>query len=181
MQPQQFIRLSELERRLQPAQVFAGAPSLFDPPPQQSPHAPSAPATMLASSAAPAPVAEAPAPARSAPPRPAAPEPVAARPAAPEPAPRPSPVQRPSVVASAVAAPARPQLRPVVHVQPTATAAAESPQRRQSRPASEALARIARGGPVDLREPEIASALGAVRPTLAPPVPVSPAAAATLR
>src|SRR5690606_28387713 len=81
--------------------------------------------------------------------------------------PPPHPVRTTNVVASARASTTQ-AAQPVMYTQaPPATPA-------------EAVARIARGAPVDLSQPAVASALGAARPALAPPVPVSSAVAATL-
>ena len=112
MQPQQFARLPEMERRLPTAVAFAGAPNLFTPP---EPARGSAP-VMLAAAQVPAPTTR------------AAPGPVAAPVAAPAPS-RPAPEQRaqdprapesPAVqaLAAAVAAQRASQTRPAPTMPP---------------------------------------------------------------
>jgi hypothetical protein len=197
MQPQHFARATDIERRLPAAVAFAGAPNLFAPAPVvTTPEAPRTPApgVMLASAAVPAPAtraaAPAPAPAANAQPTsepatrvPEAPAPQALAAAvaqqradqahraeqaarvaaAPRPAPRPAP---------AVEAP-RP-IQPGVHIAP-APARAEPLTRVTRAAAPETTVASALGGASMLGA---ASSLG--RPMLAPPVPVSQAAAATL-
>ena len=189
MQPQHFARATDIERRLPAPVAFAGAPDLFAPlPTPAAPRAPEA-GVMLASASVPAPAARAAAPAQ-----PAATAPVVRAPEAPAPqalaaavaqhraesaqraeqssrtaAAAPRPVPRPAPVAEAP----RP-IQPAVHIAP-------APAR------AEPLTRVTRNA---APETTVASALGAAsmlgaasslgRPMLAPPVPVSQAAAATL-
>jgi hypothetical protein len=164
MQPQHFVRLGDLGRRLPNAVAFAGAPDLFAPAPT------TAPATMLAAAPDRTPAAQ-PGAAQAETPAPqalvatlaaqraeqanriaeaSAPRTVAARPT-----PRPQPQPQP-----------QPVVRPAVHTPPPA-----EPAPRPTRVAAQ--------------EPAVVSALGGAtalgRPMLAPPVPIAPAAAATLR
>jgi hypothetical protein len=157
MQPQHFVRPGDLGRRLPNAVAFAGAPDLFAPSPAE------APATMLAAApergrGAAAGLAETPAPqalvatlaAQRAEQASRIAEASVPRPAPARPAPRPQP---------------QPAVRPAVHTPPPA-----DPAPRPTRIAAQ--------------EPAVLSALGGAtalgRPMLAPPVPISPAAAATL-
>ena len=176
MQPQHFARPTDIERRLPAAQVFAGAPDIFAPPPGAEPPRGAVPQVMLASAPAAAQIARAPATA-TAPTTPApaaqatvrgpeapAPQALAAalaaqraeqasraapRPASPQPAPAPRPVQ------------------PAVHV--------TSPP-----PPAGPVTRVTSAAPP---APSFASALGGAsalgRPTLAPPVPIGSASAAS--
>lgn len=101
MMPAQFVRQSELARRLPAPVAFAGAPSLFAPPPTPEPTP--APAEVMASAAPPAP------PVARAEPR--APDPVRAEP-------RPAEV-RPVAAARPASPPAPPAaIRPALHVEP---------------------------------------------------------------
>lgn len=202
MTPTQFVRLSEMERRLPAARQFAGPPSLFAPtePPGDGSAAPMAiaagtprerPAGLViaaaavpavaAAAAAPAvveaPVAASPAPAAAAP-EPASPaaqtlaavdpqrlDPPRAQPRQAEaPAPRPAP--RAAAPAPRPAAPA-PAVQPAVHVQ----------RRPPAPPAAQTVA-------ANVTRPVVTSSLGVTAlsgaPTLAPPVPIARAAAATL-
>jgi hypothetical protein len=159
MQPQHFVRIGDVGRRLPNAVAFAGAPDLFAPTPTE------APATMLAAAperargAAPAAgQAETPAPqalvatlaAQRAEQASRIAEASVPRPAPARAAPRPQP---------------QPAVRPAVHTPPPA-----EPAPRPTRIAAQ--------------EPAVISALGGAtalgRPMLAPPVPIAPAAAATL-
>jgi hypothetical protein len=173
MQPQHFARAADFERRLPQAVAFAGAPDIFSiaPAPRQAePPVAVAAATPPAAAArsAQAPIQVAAAPAARVPETPA-PQALAAtlaeqraaaanRPVAPPPAPRP-----------AAPRPVQPAVQP---------AAPPSPMPAETR--------IARAAPA---QTTVASALGAgtalggsalARPMLAPPVPIAPAAAATL-
>lgn len=181
MQPQHFVRATDLDRRLPGAIAFAGAPDLFALPPAAEPprgpqaavllaSAPIAPAARAAQQAAPSPAAPQPAqaPAIRVPEAPA-PQALAAALAAQRaeqasraapPAPRPAPAPQ-------VAAPPRP-VQPAVHITPVVAPA--EPATRMTRTAPpEATVASALGG---------ASSLG--RPVLAPPVPVGSATAGTL-
>jgi hypothetical protein len=181
MQPQHFVRATDLDRRLPGAVAFAGAPNLFAVPPAPEPPrgaqqpvplavAPVAPAARAVEQAAPPPTAQQPiqAPTIRVPEAPA-PQALAAALAAQRaeqagraapPVPRPAP-------ASQVAATPRP-VQPAVHITPVVAPA-------------EPVTRITRAAPP---ETTVASALGGAsslgRPVLAPPVPVGSAAAATL-
>jgi hypothetical protein len=197
MQPQQFIRMPEMERRLPAAVAFAGAPNLF------VPEAPAGSAVMLASAQAPAPgavsAAAAAEPSRAA--TPAARRPAPAAPvqavaearrednlrAAEAPAPQvlaaAVAVQRATRAAQPVQAPrpaapprenaARPapvrEVQPAVHVTPVRPAAPPIRTTQATQPAPTYVSAL--GG---------ASSLGLGRPVMAPPVPFSSAAAATL-
>jgi hypothetical protein len=215
MQPQQFIRMPEMERRLPGAVAFAGAPNLF------VPETPAGPNIMMAAAQALAPVAA----------HVAAPEPVrqvvAARRVVPE-APRgdslpAAEAPAPQVLAAAVAVQraaraVQPAPAPAVTPAPTQRAAApvrEAPIREvpvREAPVREAPAREApaRAAPTREVQPAVhvtpvrpsapvvrttqasqpaptfvsalggASSLGLGRPVMAPPVPFSSAAAATL-
>jgi hypothetical protein len=171
MTPAQFVRLAEMERRLPAPRHFAGPPSLFAPIEPTgdgrataialaaaAPRAPSpAPAATVAAAAAPAtPAAGAEAAVRAA-------ATVAAAAVAAVEAPRPAaPAPRVAAAAPRPAPPPAP-VRPALHVERPAPAPA--PQRVATAPA------IA---------PTVVSALGGVGPSLAPPVPIARAAAATL-
>lgn len=199
MTPTQFVRLSDMERRLPAARQFAGAPSLFAPtePPGDGAAAPMAiataqprerPAAAMVVAAAAAPViaatsatppaaapmtatapAAAPAPAPAVVPAPATIQPVAPVVAAAEP-PRPEPAARRSPPAPRVAA-ATP--RPAPAVQP-----AIHVQRRPSAPPR------AQTVAANIPAPTVTSSLGMSAlggaAALAPPVPIARAAAATL-
>lgn len=199
MQPQQFARLPEMERRLPTAVAFAGAPNLFAPPEPVRGSAPvmlataqvPAPTARAAPAPAPAPVV-APAPSRPAPeqraPDPRAPESPAVQALAaavaaqratqtrPAPAmpPRPAPLRdvapRPASPTLAQVAPPRPA--------PIQQAAAEAPMREAP------VRRVSAPAPAAPAAPSFVSALGGGtslgRPMLAPPVPISSAVAATL-
>jgi hypothetical protein len=204
MQPQHFARIGNFERRLPAAVAFAGAPDLFAPPP--APDAPRAPAAgvMLASAPVLAPVPRAAAAAPAAPPsaQPSA-APAARTPETPAPqalaaaiavqraeqASRAEAASRAAAVAAARPAPARPAAPPAM-AQAERPVPATAPAPRPIQPAvhidpaprpAEPTVRVAQAAPP---QTTIASALGSVsalgRPLLAPPVPVSPAAAATL-
>lgn len=181
MQPQHFVRATDLDRRLPGAVAFAGAPNLFAIPPAPEPprgpqaavllaSAPIAPAARAAQQAAPSPAAPLPAqsPAIRMPETPA-PQALAAALAAQraEQAHRASPPAPRAAPAPQAAAPPR-RVQPAVHITPVAAP-------------SEPVTRITRAGPP---ETTVASALGGAsslgRPVLAPPVPVGSAAAATL-
>lgn len=175
MQPQHFARATDLDRRLPAAIAFAGAPNLFAPPPAAEP--PQA-AVMLASASAAAA---------------AAPAARAAQQAAPGRAPAPAqlPNERvqeapaPQALAAALAAqraeqvarpasrpapqPAPRPVQPAVHVAPAPPSAAPVTRVTHVAPPAPTAVASALGS---------ASSLG--RPTLAPPVPVGSASAATL-
>jgi len=171
MLPSQFVRESDLDRRLAPPVAFAGAPSLF-----ADPTAPDARETVLAGRvpAAPAPaavpaasaavtLASAQAPA----PRPQVPPAAMAQPAAaPAPAPTPAPTSAPA-----------PRARAVASAEPAAPARPPTPARATT--AHTSYARAARPAPtlVSAADPVGGSALGAIphgdRPLLPPPVPYS--------
>lgn len=115
MAPAQFIRDTEMERRLPSARPFAGPPSLFGPPemPASVPEALIVPKPTVAAVAAPA--AAPAAPTNSAPPprqAQAEPAPRVSAAVAPPPAPRPAP--------PAVPPPAPPRVTPALHVAPAA-------------------------------------------------------------
>jgi hypothetical protein len=188
MTPAQFVRPADLERRLPPPRQFAGMPSLFAPmepagdgsataialataaprtpapAPVASPAVPdAAPAAMaVAAAPTPAPAAPVPAPAIA-----AAPPPTAA-PAAPPvvvaaaEAPRPVTPRVAAARAAPAPTPAPAPVRAALHVQ--RPAAAVAPQRVAA----------------PVVTPTVVSALGGTGPSLAPPVPISRAAAATL-
>jgi hypothetical protein len=174
MQPQHFARVADFERRLPQAVAFAGAPDIFSiaPAPRQA-----EPAVAVATAA----------PATTAPPARAAqgPAQVAAAPAARVPE-TPAPQALAATLADQRAAAAN---RPVA-TPPAPRPAAPRPVQPAAQPASPpavpAETRIARAAPA---QTTVASALGAgtalggsalARPMLAPPVPIAPAAAATL-
>ncbi|MGK7865985.1 cell division protein FtsL [Falsiroseomonas sp. E2-1-a20] len=201
MQPQQFTRLPEMERRLPAAIAFAGAPNLF------VPETPAGAPIMMASTQAP----QAPAP------QVATPEPVrAAAPAARRPAPA-APVQAVAEAPRtdslrAAEAPAPQVLAAAVAVQRATRAAQPAPAPRAAAPVREVPSREvpARQAPTREVQPAVhvtpvrpaappirttqaaptaptyvsalggASSLGLGRPMMAPPVPFSSAAAATL-
>jgi hypothetical protein len=195
MQPQHFARATDIERRLPAPVVFAGAPDLFAPAPVRAstPEAPRAPqaAVMLASVSAPAPATR------------AAASPAPAQPAA-APAVRAPETPEPQALAAAVAQQRAESARRSEQAARTAAIAprpaprqapaAETP--RPIQPALHIAPAPARAAPVtrvtrnSAPETTVVSALGAAsmlgatsslgRPTLAPPVPVSQAAAATL-
>jgi hypothetical protein len=183
MTPGQFVRPADLERRLPPPRQFAGMPSLFAPmepagdgtataialataaprtpapvaAPAVSDATPAAMAVAAAPTPAPAPPAAAPAVAPAAPPvvvAPAAPPVVVAAAEAPRPVTPRAAAPRP--------APAPAPVRAALHVQ--RPAAAIAPQRVAA----------------PVVTPTVVSALGGTGPSLAPPVPISRAAAATL-
>jgi hypothetical protein len=106
MAPAQFIRETELERRLPAARAFAGPPSLFGPP--ELP--PSVPEALMV----PSPVAAA--PAALAPARPEPPQ----RQAQTEPPPRLSAAVTPSPAPRPAPPPAPPRVTPALHVAPAA-------------------------------------------------------------
>lgn len=184
LQPQQFIRLTDLDRRVPPPVVFAGAPSLFAPPPGTEPNAAVAvasatpPAESSASTLAPGVMLTAArlAAAQSRPGPAASEATTAARRSAPD---RPrtataQPSQRPSEPAEAPAAPPAATVRPAVHIQPL----------RPSGGTGGATQRVIRaesatGGGVTPRDQAIVSVLGSIgRPSLAPPVPITGSALA---
>jgi hypothetical protein len=177
MTPGQFVRPAEMDRRLPPPRQFAGVPSLFAPVEPAgdgsataialAAAAPRAPAPAIVAAAVAAPVAPAsaalaaaPAPAR--PPAPAA---------APDPAPQaavafaaaetPRPAPRP---AAPRPAPPPAPVRAAMHVERPAATPAVVPQRVAA----------------PVTAPAVVSALGGSGPSLAPPVPIARAAAATL-
>jgi hypothetical protein len=194
MTPAQFVRLSEVERRLPAPRQFAGAPSLFAPtePPGDGSAAPMAiataeprglpaAATLAAAAAAvalppaaepaePAPViAAAPAPAIAAAPAPAvapAPRAPAAMVAAVEPARPEPPAPRP---AARAAAPRPAPVQPAVHV-----------ERRPARPPAPQTVAANVPRPAPASSLGFSSLGGGGMPSLAPPVPIARAAAATL-
>jgi hypothetical protein len=164
MQPHHFARITEFERRLPQAVAFAGAPDLLAPEP-----AATTPEVAIAEATPTAPARPVPEPRTVEAPAPRALAAVAAAQRA-EQAARPAPVQRaapPPPPVTTVAAAAQPP-RPVQRAAPT-------PQ-----PAI-AVTRVAQ---TTVAPTAVASALGAAsslgRPMLAPPVPISSAAAATL-
>jgi hypothetical protein len=191
MQPQHFVRPNDLERRLPGAVAFAGAPDLFGPAQRAG--------VMLASARSPAP-----APAAAAMPQPAATQP--AMTAGPQPATA-QPASVAPVAAGAAAAalaeaaarvpetPAPRALAATIAAQRAEQAVRPAPRPAPPRPIQPAVlvtpapampappvTRVTRAAPT---ETTVASALGGVispgRPMLAPPVPIAPAAAATLR
>jgi hypothetical protein len=181
MTPAQFVRPTDLERRLPPPRQFAGMPSLFAPMEPAGDGSATAIALATAAPRTPAPAPAAPAAPVAVPATPAAP-PAMAVAAAPTPAPAPqaaapvvAPAAPPVVVAAAEAprpvtpraaaprpAPAPAPVRAALHVQ--RPAAAIAPQRVAA----------------PVVTPAVVSALGGTGPSLAPPVPISRAAAATL-
>jgi hypothetical protein len=201
MQPQQFTRLPEMERRLPAAIAFAGAPNLF------VPETPAGANIMLAATQAPAP-ATAPEPARAAAPATRRPAPATVQAMAE--APRTDSLHAaeapaPQVLAAAVAAqratraaqpasvprPAAPlREMPVREVQGRDLPARQAPPREVQpavhvtpvRPAAPAIrtTQAAPTAPTYVSALGGASSLGLGRPVMAPPVPFSSAAAATL-
>lgn len=181
MQPQHFVRPTDLDRRLPGAVAFAGAPNLFAIPPAAEPPRSPQPAVLLAS----APIAPAARAAQQAAPSPAAPQPAQA------PAIRTPEAPAPQALAAALAAQRAEQAGRVVPPAPrTAPAPQVAATPRRVQPAvhitpvaapPEPVARVTRAAPP---ETTVTSALGAAsslgRPVLAPPVPVGSAAAATL-
>ncbi len=187
MTPGQFVRLSEVERRLPNARQFAGPPSLFAPaePPGDGSATAMAiataqprglPAATLAAAAA-----AVAAPEAAQPPAPAAPLPAATVPRAPAPAApmvasaeparaEPAPAQP---VAARPAAPARaaPAIQPAVHVE-------RRPARPSRPPAQTVAANDVR--PTAVSSLGFSSLGGGGMPSLAPPVPIARASAATL-
>jgi hypothetical protein len=164
MQPQHFARITDLERRLPAAVAFAGAPDLFAPAPGAA-----QPTMLAAASGAAAQRPATPAPAAQGQAETPAPQALAATLAAQR-------AEQASRIAQQTAAPRpapppRPAPRPVAPVQPAVVPAA-APAPEPPRP------------PRVPQETAVASALGATgalgRPLLAPPVPIAPAAAATL-
>jgi hypothetical protein len=197
MQPQQFIRMPEMERRLPVAVAFAGAPNLFVP---QAPSGPGAAAVMMAAAQVPAPAAPAAEAARAA--TPAARRPAPVQPAAEAPrgdSLRAAEAPAPQVLAAAVAVQRASRAAPVA---PAAQPAPAAPAARQATPMREAPAREVQPAvhvtPLRQAAPQIrttqapqpaptyvsalggASSLGLGRPVMAPPVPFSSAVAATL-
>ena len=175
--PTQFTSWTEFEKHLPPV----GAPVVEAPP--LEPEAPSAKLPDPVADVKPEAKPEAAHPlvvavARPAQPAPA-PRPVPAQAA--QPAPRPVPPTDPSASAAPPPAPAHPAAPHPVAVSahpappPRAVAAYVPP----SGSPAEAVARIARGGPVDPATPAVASALGMARAMMAPPS-VTPASAATI-
>ena len=188
MTPTQFVRMGEIERRLPNARQFAGPPSLFAPtePPGDGSATAIAiaaaqprglPAATLAAAAAavavPQPAAAAPSPEPAATPAPA---PAAVAPAAPviaavEPvrpqtpaAPRPAPQTR-----VAAAAPRPAPVQPAIHVDRRA------PQAPQPQTVAATVPRAAPASSLGF-----SSLGGGGAPSLAPPVPIARASAATL-
>lgn len=196
MTPAQFVRLNEVERRLPAPRSFAGTPSLFAPvepagdgsatqiaiaaaeprnraaPPATTTPAATTPAPIAVASVAAAVVA---APAVAAAVRPAEPAPPAPAPAAvaaAEPPAAPRPAERRLAAAPAqrqASAPAAP-VRPALHVERTASAP----------PAAQRVAAVRPPAAATVVQPTVVSALGGSGPSLAPPVPIARAAAATL-
>jgi hypothetical protein len=184
MQPQHFARATDMDRRLPGAVAFAGAPNLFAAPPAPEPARGTQPQVMLASTPVAAPAARA--AASAAPPAPAQPaaQPGVRVPETPSPqalaaalaAQRAEQASRaaarpPATAPQAAPQPAAPRpVQPAVHVTPGAAPAAPTTR----------VTRAAEPAPT----PTFASALGSAsalgRPTLAPPVPVGSASAATL-
>jgi hypothetical protein len=180
MQPQHFARPTDIERRLPGAIAFAGAPDLFAAPPVPEPPRGAQPPVMLASAPVAAVVTRAATPAATPAvvpggrmPEAPAPQALAAALAAQRadqtnraapPMPRPAPPSAPTALAS----PAPRAVQQAVHVTPAAAAA-------------EPVTRVTRAAPP---ETTFVSALGGAsalgRPSLAPPVPVGSASAATL-
>ncbi len=167
MQPTHFSRFGELDRRLPAAIAFAGAPDLFAPPPGAPRETPP---VMVA----------------AAPTRPASP------PAAPSPAPtgRPAEAPAPQALAAAVAQQRAEQASRAEAAARAARAAPPAAIAAQARPSpsaapppaiSERPTRLTQAAPAIASGSVLGAASALGRPMLAPPVPVSPAAAATLR
>lgn len=193
MAPAQFVRTTELERRLPAARTFAAPASLFAPtePPGDGRAAPLAIATAEPRNRPPVAAPAAPVAPTAA--EPAAPEPAAAvvvAAMAPAAAAAPPGLTAPAAAAAAVAA-----------VQATRPAAARTPEQQGPRLASAAAARPtpapaaprppvqralhveqpAQANPVQrVAAPPITSVLATGGPALAPPVPIARASAATL-
>lgn len=173
MTPTQFVRSAELERRLPPPRQFAGVPSLF---------APVEPAGDGSATA----IALAPAAPRATAPTPAAPPPaavVAAAPAAPAPTQATPPAAAPAapVVIAAAETPRPATPRPAAPAAAPRPAPPPAPVRAAlhvERPATTTVAPQRVAAPVVT--PTVVSALGGSGPALAPPVPISRAAAAAL-
>lgn len=196
MQPQQFTRLPEMTRRLPGAVAFAGAPNLFVPE-----HPAPRGDVMLAAAQVPAPAAPAPiaapptAPARAAAPPRRAPAPAAENLRQSEEAPAPQALA--ATMAAQRAAPLRSAPPPVparaAPLRDTSPPAAQAQAPAPSRPVRPAIhvapapaappirtTQAAPTAPTFVSALGNASSLGLGRPMLAPPVPISSAAAATL-
>jgi hypothetical protein len=175
MTPTQFVRMAEMERRLPGARAFAGQPSLFAPTEPAGDGSATAialaaaaprerPAAMIAA-VAPVTAPAGPAPA-AAPPQSASPPPAAAAPAL------------AAVEAPARAAPARVAAAAPRAVPPSAPGPA--PVRQAMHVERPAAAVVPQRVAAPIASPAVVSALGGVGPSLAPPVPIARAAAATL-
>ena len=178
MQPQHFARPTDIERRLPAAQVFAGAPDIFAPPPGAEPPRGAAPQVMLASATTAAPIARAAAaaPTVTVPAAQATAQPTARGPEAPAPQALAAALaaQRAEQASRAAPRPASPQPAPAPRpVQPAVHVTSPPP------PAGP-VTRVTSAAPP---APSFASALGGAsalgRPTLAPPVPIGSASAAS--
>jgi hypothetical protein len=170
MTPGQFVRLAEIERRLPAPRHFAGPPSLFAPIEPTGDGRATAIALAAAAPRAPAPtpaaqVAASPAPVPATAQAAAVPAAAATAAAAVAAAEAPRPAAQTPRVAAAAPRPAPPPapVRPALHVERPAPAPA--PPRVAAAPAI---------------TPTVVSALGGAGPSLAPPVPIARAAAATL-
>jgi hypothetical protein len=172
MLPTHFARFSDLDRRLPAAVPFAGAPDLFAPPPGAPRE--TAPVMVAAAPARPAPAAAA-----------AAPPPGQAAARAPEtPAPQALAAavaqqraeQASRAEAAARAARAAPQTALAAQAPPRPSPSAAPPPAISERPT-----RLTQAAPAIMSGSVLGTASALGRPLLAPPVPVSPAAAATLR
>ncbi|WP_368417116.1 hypothetical protein [Falsiroseomonas sp.] len=174
MQPQHFVRPTDIERRLPAALAFAGAPDLFAPPTVAEPPRGAEPPVMLASAPAAARVGRAPAAATP-----------TATPAG-QGAAQGSEAPAPQALAAALAAqraehigrvaPRAPAPQPALAPQPIQPAVPVTSPPRSVGP-------VTRVTSVAPPAPSFASALGGAsalgRPTLAPPVPIGSANAAT--
>jgi hypothetical protein len=178
MQPQHFARPADIERRLPAAQAFAGAPNIFAPPPGAEPPRGAAPQVMLASATTAAPIAraQAAAPTVTVPAAQATAQPTARGPEAPAPQALAAALaaQRAEQASRAAPRPASPQPAPAPRpVQPAVHVTSPPP------PAGP-VTRVTSAAPP---APSFASALGGAsalgRPTLAPPVPIGSASAAS--
>jgi hypothetical protein len=181
MTPAQFVRPADLERRLPPPRQFAGMPSLFAPMEPAGDGSATAIALATAAPRTPAPAPAVPVAAPAVPNAAPAAMAVAAAPtpdpAAPAAAPAIAPAPPPVVVAAAEAPrPVTPRAvapRPAPAPSPAPVRAALHVQRPAAAIAPQRVA-------APVVTPTVISALGGTGPSLAPPVPISRAAAATL-
>lgn len=188
MTPAQFVRLSDIERRLPGARQFAGPPSLFAPTEPAGDGSATAmaiataaprtlpPATLAAAAAAVA----APAEAAAAHPTPAEPPAPAAVAAAVAPAATVLAAVEPARIQPAAPRPAAPPRAAAPRPTPVAAQPAMHVERRPSAPAQPQAVAVSVPRPAASSSLGFSSLGGGGMPALAPPVPVARAAAATL-